>query len=350
MTDMKSLLEKLSNAHGVSGREGSIQDIVRQEIMPLVDEVKTDNFGNLIAIRKGEKPSIMIEAHMDEIGLMVKYVDEKGFLRFIKIGGWFDPVLSNQRVMVHTLKGPIVGVLGAKPVHVMKEEDKKKPADAKDMFIDIGVGSRKEAEDLGVVPGVPVTMDRTFASLQGGKVTGKAFDNRAGLVTMIEALRRTKTKCTIYAVGTVQEEVGLKGAKVSAYGLKPDVAIASDVTIPGDHPGIEMKDAPVEMGKGPVITVADGSGRGIIVSPQVLRWMTETAQQFNIPYQLEVSDGGITDGTAIHVTRDGIPTGVISVATRYVHSPVEVLSLEDVEGSAELMARAMETAPKYFKL
>jgi endoglucanase len=349
MTDMKSLLEKLSNAHGISGREGSIQDIVRQEIAPLVDEVKTDSFGNLIAIKKGERPSIMIEAHMDEIGLMVKFVDDKGFLRFVKIGGWFDPTLLNQRVIVHSLKGPIVGVLGSKPVHVMKEEERKKPPESKDMFVDIGVNSKKEAEDLGVVPGVPVTIDRDFKTLQGDKVTGKAFDNRAGLVAMIEALRRTKTKCTIYAVGTVQEEVGLKGAKVSAYGLDPDIAIASDVTIPGDHPGIEIKDAPVEMEKGPVITVADASGRGILVSPLVLTWMMDTARQFNIPHQLEVSEGGTTDGTAIHLVRDGIPTGVISIATRYIHSPVEVLSLKDVEGSAELMARAMETAPRYFK-
>jgi endoglucanase len=349
MTDIKSLLEMLSNAHGISGREGSIQDVVRQEIAPLVDEVKTDSFGNLIAIKKGERPSIMIEAHMDEIGLMVKFVDDKGFLRFVKIGGWFDPTLLNQRVIVHSLNGPLVGVLGSKPVHVMKEEDRKKPPEAKDMFVDIGVNSKKEAEDLGVVPGTPVTIDRDFKTLQGDKVTGKAFDNRAGLVAMIEALRRTKTKCTIYAVGTVQEEVGLKGAKVSAYGLDPDIAIASDVTVPGDHPGIEMKDAPVEVGKGPVVTVADASGRGIIVSPQVLTWMMDTARQFNIPHQLEVSEGGTTDGTAIHLVRDGIPTGVISVATRYIHSPVEVLSLKDVEGSAELMARAMETAPRYFK-
>ena len=127
MTDIKSLLEMLSNAHGISGREGSIQDVVRQEIAPLVDEVKTDSFGNLIAIKKGERPSIMIEAHMDEIGLMVKFVDDKGFLRFVKIGGWFDPTLLNQRVIVHSLKGPIVGVLGSKPVHVMKEEDGRSP-------------------------------------------------------------------------------------------------------------------------------------------------------------------------------------------------------------------------------
>jgi putative aminopeptidase FrvX len=350
MTDIKSLLEKLSNAHGISGREGSIQQIVREEITGLVDEVRTDVMGNLIGTRHGDRHSIMIEAHMDEIGLMVKYVDDKGFIRFIRIGGWFDQTLLNQRVILHTPDGPITGVIGCKPPHVMKEEDKKKVIEARDMFIDIGCKSDKEALELGIVPGLPITIDRNFAALKGDMVTGKAFDNRAGIVMMIEALRRTTSKSTIYAVGTVQEEVGLKGAKTSAYGLNPDLAIASDVTIPGDHPGIEKKDSPLEMGKGPVITIADASGRGIIVSPQVVNWLAETAKDFGIDIQLDAAEGGTTDGTAIHLTRSGIPTGVISVATRYIHSPVEVLSLSDIDKGAELMARAMETAPKYFKV
>ncbi len=165
MSDIKSLLERLSNANGISGREGYIQAIFKDEIKNYVDEVGTDVLGNVIAIKHGEKPSIMIEAHMDEIGLMVKFVDDKGFLRFVKIGGWFDPTLLNQRVIVHSLKGPMVGVLGSKPPHVMREEDRKKPVEAKDMFVDIGVNSKKEAEDLGVVPGVPITIDRDFKNL-----------------------------------------------------------------------------------------------------------------------------------------------------------------------------------------
>jgi putative aminopeptidase FrvX len=348
MSDIKNLLEKLSNAHGISGWEGSIQEIVKEEIAPYVDEVRIDKLGNLIAIRKGEKPSVMIEAHADEIGLMVKQVDEKGFLRFIRIGGWFDQTLLNQRVIIHTRSGPVTGVIGCKPPHVMRDDERKKVVEGKDMFIDIGCTSDKEAEALGILPGTPVSIDRSFAVLQGDRVTGKAFDNRAGLVAMIEALKRTKTKSAIYAVATVQEEVGLKGAKVAAYGLDPDVAIASDVTVPGDHPGIEKKDAPIEMGKGPVVVVADASGRGIMATPQVIEWMAGTAHEFGIPIQMEASDGGTTDATSIYLTKSGIPTGVISVATRYIHSPVEVLSLSDVEKSAELMARCMETAGRYF--
>jgi putative aminopeptidase FrvX len=348
MSDIKTLLEKLSNAHGISGWEGSVQEIVKEEIAPYVDEVHLDKLGNLIAIKKGEKPSIMLEAHADEIGLMVKQVDEKGFLRFIRIGGWFDQTLLNQRVIVHTRSGPITGVIGCKPPHVMKDEERKKIIEGRDMFIDIGCASDKEAEALGVLVGTPISIDRTFAALQGDRVTGKAFDNRAGIVAMIEALKRTNSKSTIYAVATVQEEVGLKGAKVAAFGLDPDVAIASDVTIPGDHPGIDKKDAPIEMGKGPVVVVADASGRGIMASPQVIEWMVGTAREFGIAVQLEASDGGTTDATSIYLTKSGIPTGVISMATRYIHSPVEVLSLSDVDKAADLMARCLETAKKYF--
>lgn len=349
MNDIKSILEKLSNAHGISGWEGSIQQIVSDEISPYVDEVRVDKLGNLIATKKGEKPSIMIDAHADEIGLMVKHADEKGFIRFLRIGGWFDQTLLNQRVIIHTSSGPIVGVIGSKPPHVMKEEERKKVVEARDMFIDIGCTNQEDVEKLGIRPGTPISIDRTFAPLQGDNVTGKAFDNRAGLIIMIEALKRTKSKSEIYAVAAVQEEVGLKGAKIAAFGLDPDIAIAADVTIPGDHPGIEKKDAPIEMGKGPVLVLADASGRGIIATPQVIEWLTGTAREFDIAVQLEASDGGTTDATAIHLTRSGIPTGVISVATRYIHSPVEVLSISDIDKAAELMARCLETATRYFK-
>jgi endoglucanase len=349
MSEIQRLLELLSNAHGISGREGSIQEIVRQEIGPLVDEIRADNLGNLVATKKGERPSIMIAAHMDEIGLMTKYVDEKGFIRFVTIGGWFDQTLLNQRVIVHADSGPICGVIGSKPPHVMKPDDRKKPIEIKDMFVDAGCADQDEAKAVGIKPGTPMSIDRTFATLAGDRVTGKALDNRAGVVMMIEALKRTKTKSTIYAVGTVQEEVGLKGAKTSAFELRPDVALATDVTIPGDHPGIEKKDSALEIGKGPVITIADASGRGLIASEKVVDWLAETAREFEIEVQMDVSGGGTTDATAIQLTREGIHTGLISVATRYIHSPVEVLSIKDLEACAELIARALETAPRYFK-
>ncbi len=350
MSEIQRLLERLSNAHGISGREGSVRDIVCEEIEPYVDEVRVDNLGNLIATKKGKKPSVMIAAHMDEIGLMTKYVDEKGFIRFIAVGGWFDQTLLNQRVILHTDSGSVVGVIGSKPPHVMKDEDRKKPIKIDDMFVDVGCKDKDEAEALGIKPGTPMSIDRTFAKMTGDRVTGKAFDNRAGLVMMIEAIKRAKTESEIYAVGTVQEEVGLKGARISAFGLNPDAAIATDVTIPGDHPGIEKKDAPVEMGKGPVVIIADASGRGLIATTKVVDWLTETAKEHELEIQLEVSGGGTTDATAIYLTREGIHTGAVSVATRYIHSPVEVLSLNDIEIGAELIAKALESASKYFEV
>ncbi len=349
MSDLKRLLEILSNAHGVSGYEGNIRKIIEEEVKPYVDEISTDKMGNLIATKKGSFPVVMLAAHMDEIGLMVKYVDDKGFARFTKTGGWFDQTLLNQRMIMHTEYGPIYGVLGSKPPHAIKEEDKKKVITADDMFIDVGARSKEDAEKLGVRTGTPVTSDIDFKPLGNDLVTGKAFDNRAGCAMLIEALCQMKdVKATVHAVFTVQEEVGLKGARTSAFRLNPDVALATDVTITGDHPGIEKKDSAIEMGKGPSITVSDADGRGIIVPGSVLKWLKEAAESNNIPYQLEVGSGGTTDATAIHLTKGGIPTGVLSMPTRYIHTPVSVLSMHDLEKSTELIARAIEIVDRFF--
>jgi endoglucanase len=349
MSDLKSLLERLSNAHGVSGHEGNIRQIIEEEVKPYVDEIRTDKMGNLIATKNGGSPAVMLAAHMDEIGLMVKYVDDKGFARFTKTGGWFDQTLLNQRMILHTESGQLYGVLGSKPPHAIKEEEKNKIIKAEDMFIDFGATSKDDADKMGVRAGTPVTSDAEFKSLGNDRVTGKAFDNRAGCAMLIKALSQIRdVKATVYAVFTVQEEVGLKGAKTSAFGLNPDVALATDVTITGDHPGIEKKDSAIEMGKGPSVTVSDADGRGIIVPESVLKWLKEAAEPNNIPYQLEVGSGGTTDASAIHLTKEGIPTGVISMPTRYIHTPVSVLSMSDLEKSAELIARAVEVVDRFF--
>jgi putative aminopeptidase FrvX len=221
----------------------------------------------------------------------------------------------------------------------------------KDMFVDCGATGVGSAAELGVEIGSLITIDREFCSLSNGFVTGKALDNRAGVVMMVSALRLLKGKkvrATIQAVGTVQEEVGLKGARTSAYGLTPDVAIATDVTIPGDNPGVAKSESPVAAGKGPSITVIDAAGRGVIAPRPVLRWLRETAEKASIPYQLQVGNGGNTDATAISISKTGIPCSVVCVPTRYIHSPVEVLSLRDLEQSAELIAAAIRSAHRYF--
>ncbi len=347
VVEISRLLEKLSNAHGISGFEGSVAKVIREEVAPFVDEIRTDRMGNLVAVKKGDDFSIMLAAHMDEIGLMVQYVDEHGFIRFVAVGGWFNPVLVSQRVLLHGEKGVVRGVLGMKPPHVMSEEDRKKPVSLADMFIDVGAASPEDVEALGITVGTPVTIDREFAPLSGSVVTGKAFDNRAGCAMLIGALREMETKHTIYAVFTVQEEVGLKGAKTSAFSLEPDVAIATDVTIPGDSPGIERRKAPVFMGKGPVVVAVSASGRGHIADPRVVAWLSKTAKKFAIPMQIEVGDGGNTDASAINFERGGIPSVPVSVPARYIHSPVEVVDLRDVAAGISLLAKAVATQPKF---
>jgi putative aminopeptidase FrvX len=342
---VRELLKKLSNAHGVSGSESSVFTIIKKELKGYVDEIYEDPMGNLIATKRGNPFTVMLAAHMDEIGLMVKYIDDKGFIRFVALGGWYGPTLYNQRVVLHGTKGKYLGVIGGKPPHMMEEEDRKKGVKIDDMFIDIGASSPEEVEYLGIEVGTPVTIDREFTPLAYNRVSGKAFDNRAGVAMLIKTLKQTDSPLTIFGVFTVQEEVGLKGARTSAYGLDPDCAIATDVTIPGDHPGIEMKDAPVAMGKGPVITIVDSSGRGLIASRKMVKWLKDAADARGIQVQLEVGSGGTTDATAIHLTKCGIPSTTVSIPSRYIHSPVEVLDTEDIEAGVKLLVAALKQKP-----
>jgi putative aminopeptidase FrvX len=352
MTDIGSLLQMFSDAHGMSGYEDDVAALLRTEMEPLVDEVHTDMMGNVIGIRSGEGPTVMVAAHMDEIGLVVSHIDDEGFLRVVSVGGFFDQIILGQRVLIHGHDGKVLaGVVGARPIHLMDAEERKKMVKLKEMFVDCGATSAANAVELGVEIGSPITLDRQFAHLGNDFVTGKALDNRAGVVMMISALQRLKgrpLKATIQAVGTVQEEVGLKGARTSAFGLSPDVAIATDVTIPGDHPGVSKNECHVLAGKGPSITILDAGGRGVIAPRPVVKWLRESAERESIPHQFSVGDGGNTDATAINITKAGIPCGVICVPARYIHSPVEVLSLRDLDNGAALIAAAIERVHEYF--
>ncbi len=344
---MFELVKKLCEAHGISGYEDEIREIVREELEDYVDEVKVDRLGNVICVKKGDEFRQMIAAHVDEIGFMVKHIDDKGFLRITPIGGWFSQTVLNQRVVVHGKKGKIYGVIGCKPPHLMRDEERKKVVEIRDMFVDVGAESKDEVLDMGIEVGTPVTIDRSVVKL-GKRITGKAFDDRLGLAVMIEVMKNVDTDSTVYAVGTVQEEVGLKGARVSAFSLNPDVAVVLDVAPATDFPGGESAHMDVRLGKGPVITVADASGRGLIASKRVLEWLRSSAEKVGVEYQLEVGEGGTTDATAIHLTREGIPTGVVSVPARYIHTPVEVADLRDVENSVKLVKAALENSRSYF--
>lgn len=340
---MKELLRKLSNAPGISGFEDEVRNLMIKELEDHVDEISVDPLGNLIAVKKGspDGKKIMLAAHMDEIGLMVRFIDKEGFIKFSTIGGINDQMLLNQTVYIQTDKGEITGVIGSKPPHKMKDTEKKQIIKHDSMFIDIGAKDKEEAEKI-VSVGDPIIIRQEFEELRNGLVKGKALDNRVGCAVLIEVLKNVESDATIYGVGTVQEEVGLKGAKTSAFSINPDMALALDVTISGDHPGIKEEEAPSKAGKGPAIILTDASGRGLITHPKVKELLISTAKEEEIPYQVEVSDGGTTDATAIHLTRQGIPTGVISPASRYIHTPISVVNMEDVENAVKLILAVLK--------
>lgn len=348
---VNSLLEEFSNEYGISGFEKRVRELLREKIKPYVNEIRIDNMGNLIATKKGKGPRVMIAAHMDEIGFMVKYVDEQGYIYFSRSGGWFDQTLLNQRVVVHTAKKDYFGVIGSKAPHVMKPEERLRVVPISEMYVDIGAIDKKDVEKAGVEIGDTITIDRKYQRLMNDLGSGKALDNRAGVVSMLETARilaEEDVQAEVIYVGTVQEEIGLKGARTAAHGVNPDVAIAVDTTIPGDHPGMEKRSSILELGKGPVLTVSDAEGAGIVVDEKTLTWMKSTAKEKKIDYQLSIGEGGMTDAAIINLTREGIPSGGISIATRYLHSPVEVAHLGDIEQCAKLTAEVIKTAHKYF--
>lgn len=309
-------LEKLSNACGVPGREEEVRSLMQKFLRPYADEVKEDKLGNVIAVKRGKKnaPKVMLAGHMDEIGLLVKTVSKEGFLQFVKLGGIDDRVLLAQKVLVYTEKGPLHGIVGSKPPHIQKEDERKRIMTSDELFIDIGAASQEEARKMGVRIGDPVEFDVKFARIGKNIVIGKAFDDRVGCVAMVETMKRLeKTECTVFAVGTVQEEVGCRGAMTSAFGIHPDVGFALDVTVAGDTPGVREGEAPVKLGKGPSLTISD---YGLITHPKVLRLLVDAAEENKIPYQLETGLGGSTDASRISLTKR------VCLAARYPYPRV----------------------------
>lgn len=339
MAQVKNLLKELSEAHAASGAENPVAKIVKRELSTIA-KVKIDSMGNVIAHKRGKKPTVMIASHMDEIGLMVKFIDDSGYLKFAKIGGIDDRTLVSRRVVVHGKKD-IPGVIGARAPHLLEKEEEGKVQKHKDMFIDIGASKKKQAEAL-VSIGDYATFDIGVKELAGGLLTGKCFDNRAGLTAIITALQTTKSKNDLYFVGTVQEEVGLKGARTSAFGINPDIAIAVDLCFAGDNPAVKPEEAPAKLGGGPALMYAEASGSGVIPNRNIVKWLERSAKRAGVKCQFQVSEAGMSDAAILQLTRDGIPTASVGIPSRYMHSPVEVVSVKDVEATANLLARALE--------
>ncbi|HLF88590.1 MAG TPA: M42 family metallopeptidase [Anaerolineales bacterium] len=319
---MKDLIKKLVETTGPSGYETKVRELVRTEIESYADEIRVDPLGNLIASKgqnNGKGKKIMISAHMDEIGIVVTHVDKNGFARFTNIGGVYPRNCVGGRVRF--LNGAL-GVIG-------HDDPRSTPSSLSDLFIDLGATNQK---DCPVKIGDIAAFDRPFMDL-GNRLVSKAMDDRIGVAVGIETLRQLKsTPHEIYFVFSVQEEVGLRGATTSAFGVDPDIGIAIDVTASGDTPkGLKME---VGLGKGAAIKVRDG---GMLSDPRVVDWMVKTGEKKNIPYQLEILEGGTTDARAIQISRAGVPAGCLSIPCRYVHSPSEMIDYADVQNGVKLL-------------
>ncbi|SFB17079.1 MULTISPECIES: M42 family metallopeptidase [unclassified Bacillus (in: firmicutes)] len=340
-----TMLKDLTDANGIPGNEREVREVMAKYITPFSDEVTTDGLGSLIAKKVGVEngPKIMVAGHLDEVGFMITNIDEKGFLRFQPVGGWWSQVMLAQRVTIVTRKGHVTGVIGSKPPHILSPEARKKPVEIKDMFIDIGASSRDEAIEWGVRPGDMVVPYFEFTVMNNEKMLlAKAWDNRIGCAIAIDVLKQLKDTAhpnVVYGVGTVQEEVGLRGAKTSAAKIQPDIAFGVDVGIAGDTPGVSEKEAMGKMGKGPQIILYDAS----MVSHKGLRdLVTDTADEFEIPYQFDAIPGGGTDSGAIHVSHNGVPALSITIATRYIHSHAAMLHRDDYENTVKLIVEVIK--------
>jgi len=344
MTDKDfAFLKELVETPSPSGFEQPAQRVIRRELAPVADEMHTDVMGNVIARIKGsgEAPTrVMLAGHCDEIGFMIRYIDDNGFLYFAPIGGVDAHLVPGQRVYIHTAAGPVLGVIGKKPIHMMEAKDRETVVKFKSMFIDIGCSDRQSAAEL-VAIGDPATFAVGLERLQGDRVISRAFDDKMGsyLVsrTLMEVRRRGPAPVDLFGVSTVQEEIGLRGGTTSAYGVNPDVGLAVEVGFATDFPDIDKKEAgEAKVGGGPIIA------RGPNINPVLFELLVRTAREENIPYQVSgVPRATGTDANVMQLSRGGVATALVSVPLRYMHTPVELLSLTDLENTVRLLSGLM---------
>jgi putative aminopeptidase FrvX len=332
------LLAELCRTPGAPGHEAPIRTVVERELGPLADECWTDPLGNFVARKAGSGPRLMLCAHMDEISFMIQHIEDSGFLRVLPLGGFDAKTLTAQRVIVHG-REDLLGVMGTTAVHLMSEEDRQRPPKLEDFYVDVGLSAERVREL--VRPGDVVTRERELARL-GNLVTSKSLDNRAGLYVLIEAMRALGPhECEIFAVAAVQEEVGLRGARVAAARIRPQLALAMDITLANDGPGTAAHQHVSTIGGGAAIKVYDTS---VIVPARVVEHLLAVAVERGIAHQLEIMPRGGTDTRELQLSGDGAVAGCVSIPTRYVHQSVETLDPEDLDASVALVAAFCETA------
>jgi len=338
------LMGKMMDAFGPSGFEREINRIVKKEVEPIADEIITDKLGSVAFKLNGDGPKVLLAGHTDKVGFIISSITKGGFLTFNQLGGWWDQVLLSQKVIIRGTKGDVVGVIASKPPHILPMEDRKKVVVKKDMFIDIGVSSKEEVEEVGIRVGDPVVPWSPFQIIHNGKVAmDKAFDDRIGAFVIMEAMRRIKEQKIahsniIIGAATVQEEVGLRGAQTMAQTVNPDEAIVLEVDIAGDVPGIKPHEAATKMGGGPGMITYD---RSMIPNQDLKEFVLDIASKAQIPIQLSQMAGGGTDAGRIHVNSSGYPSGVLTVPTRHIHSYIGLLSIKDTENMIQLVVELL---------
>ena len=348
MDKTENMLRELTEAPGVPGYESEIRKVILSYLKPQGD-ITEDKMGSLICKKEGKSsgPKVMLAGHMDEVGFMVKHITSEGFIKFAPLGGWWDQVLLVQRVVIKTNKGDVIGVIGAKPPHLLSPEERNKLVDKKNMYIDIGATSNKEVSKAGVRIGDPIVPLSEFTTLANPKTyMAKAFDDRIGCALVISALESLKSNNhpnTVYGVATVQEEVGVRGANTSVELVDPDVAIILESDIAGDVPGIKPEESSTKLGGGPTVLVYDAR---MIPNLRLRDLVIDTAKKSKIPLQFTAMEGGATDGSVIHLHKTGIPTVVLGVPTRHIHSHSAILHRKDFDNTVKLLTKLISKLDK----
>ncbi|MGD8565738.1 MAG: M42 family metallopeptidase [Candidatus Bathyarchaeota archaeon] len=340
------LWAKLSNAFGPSGNEEEIRSILKKELNKYSDEVKVDKLGNIFFFHHGkeEYPTIMLAAHMDEVAFLVTFIEENGFLRFQTIGGITSNIMLGHTILLRGSKRPLKGVIGTKPPHIMTEEERKQILPMEDLFLDIGAENQKQAKEKGARIGTRGVFDIQFTRLGDGFVSGKAFDDRAGCAVLAEVFKSLKdSPYNVVAVGTVQEEVGLRGARTAAWQIEPDFGLALEGTFAADVPGSRPDRVSAKLKGGPVVTIMD---RTTITHPKILNTLMRLGEEKSIPYQFKKVPTGGTDAGAIHVTKAGIPSGTIAVPCRYIHAPASIAHIDDFKHTVALATEFVKEISK----
>jgi len=348
MDKQLEFFKKLTDANGIAGNEGEVRKVFKSLVAENADEITQDNLGSIIAKKTGDSdgPKIVIAGHLDEVGFIVHYIDDDGFIKFKPVGGWTTQVLLSQQMTITTSKGlRIHGIIGSTPPHVLTAEERKKVAELDDLFIDIGVDSKEDAEDLGIIPGDMITPYLEFCELANKNyLLAKAWDNRFGCALAIDVLNNLKSEThpnSYYAVATVQEEVGCRGAATVANIINPDIVIAADVVLDGKIPGASKIKS--KMGEGPVVLLIDA---GTVGHRTLRQYVVDLAKELNIPIQFDVLMGGGTDAAPMHRAHNGAPAMSFGVPTRYIHSNGSIMHKEDYNNAVTLMTEFVKRLDK----